>query len=136
MMTRKEAKAYRAAITRAARTLDDETATAVVVLFPAWVSGAHYNTGERVRYNDTLYSVIQEHTSQADWTPDVAVSLFARVLIPDPDVIPDWVQPDATNAYKKGDRVRFEGKVYESLIDGNVWSPTAYPAGWKAVTEE
>ena len=56
-------------------------------------------------------------------------------MIPDPDVIPEWEQPDSTNAYKKGDKVRFEGKVYESLIDNNVWSPSAYPAGWRQVEE-
>ena len=61
--------------------------------------------------------------------------MWALILIPDPEVIPDWVQPDSTNAYTKGDKVRFEGKVYESLIDNNVWSPAAYPAGWKEVEE-
>ena len=46
--------------------------------------------------------------------------------------IPDWVQPTGTHdAYQTGDKVRFEGSIYESLIDVNVWSPTAYPAGWK-----
>ena len=44
--------------------------------------------------------------------------------------VPDWVQPTgAHDAYQKGDRVRYNGNVYESLIDGNVWSPDAYPAG-------
>ena len=52
---------------------------------------------------------------------------------PETPIIPEWVQPDATTAYKKGDKVMFEGKVYESTIDGNVWSPTAYPAGWKLI---
>lgn len=51
---------------------------------------------------------------------------------PDPEDIPEWVQPTgAHDAYNKGDRVRYAGKVYESLIDGNVWSPDVYPAGWK-----
>ena len=57
------------------------------------------------------------------------------ILIPDESVIPDWEQPDSTNPYKKGDKVRFNGVVYESLIDGNVWGPTAYPAGWAVVSE-
>lgn len=133
-MKRREAKAYRAAINAAAAVIPDETAARAVVLFPAWSAGRAYTAGERIKYNGVLYKVLQAHTSQADWTPDTAASLFARVLIPDPAFIPDWEQPDATNAYKKGDRVRFEGKVYESLIDGNVWSPAAYPAGWKEVT--
>ena len=44
---------------------------------------------------------------------------------------PAWVQPTGGHdAYAKGARVSFEGSDYESLIDGNVWSPTGYPAGW------
>lgn len=47
----------------------------------------------------------------------------------------EWVQSTgAHDSYKKGDRVRFAGKNYESLMDGNVWSPAAYPAGWKELT--
>lgn len=46
----------------------------------------------------------------------------------------EWKQPTgAHDAYKKGDRVLFNGSVYESLIDGNAYSPTAYPAGWKLI---
>jgi hypothetical protein len=50
------------------------------------------------------------------------------------NVIPEWVQPiGAHDAYKIGDKVIFEGRVYESIIDGNTWSPTDYPAGWELV---
>ena len=53
---------------------------------------------------------------------------------PEPSDIPDWVQPTgAHDAYQKGDKVRYNSAVYESLINGNVWSPDAYPQGWKLV---
>ena len=56
---------------------------------------------------------------------------------PEPEDIPDWVQPTgASDAYMTGDKVRYKDKVYESLIDGNVWAPDVYPAGWKEVAEE
>lgn len=56
---------------------------------------------------------------------------------PDPEDIPDWVQPSgAHDAYNKGDMVRYNGGIYESLIDGNVWSPDVYPAGWREVGHE
>ena len=48
-------------------------------------------------------------------------------------MIPDWEQPDSTNPYQIGDKVRFENKIYESLIANNIWSPAAYPAGWREV---
>jgi len=84
----------------------------------------------RVRYEGILYKCLMAHTSQLGWEPGIAPSLWAKVLIPDPDVIPEWEQPDSTNAYQIGDRVMFEGKVYESVIANNIWSPSAYPAGW------
>ena len=113
--------------------LTDEQAAAVPALYSAWETGTAYNAGDRRTYGGVLYKCLQAHTSQDDWTPDVAVSLWSTVLIPDPDVIPDWVQPDSTNAYMKGDKVRYNGVVYRSLIDNNVWSPDAYPAGWEIV---
>lgn len=130
------AKKLRPLIEQAAQSFTDETALEAVSLFPSWQSGIDYTVGQRVRYNGVLYSVLQAHTSQDTWQPDVAVSLFAKVLIPNPDTVPEWEQPGSTNPYMKGDRVLFEGTVYESLIDDNVWSPTAYPAGWKAVNTE
>ena len=113
--------------------LTDEQAASVPALYSAWETGTAYNAGDRRTYGGVLYKCLQAHTSQDDWTPDVAVSLWATVLIPDPDVIPDWVQPDSTNAYMRGDKVRYNGVVYRSLIDNNVWSPDAYPAGWEIV---
>ena len=84
-----------------------------------------------MQYNGTLYKCLQAHDAQVDWIPVDASSLWAKVLIPNTDVIPEWEQPDSTNPYMKGDKVTFNGKTYESLIDNNVWSPDAYPAGWK-----
>lgn len=91
------AQKLRPLIETAAQSLDDTTALEAVNLFPAWKIDTAYTAGQKVRYAGILYSVLQAHTSQDDWTPDKAVSLFAKVLIPDPDVIPDWEQPDSTN---------------------------------------
>lgn len=117
--------------------LTDESALDNVELFPTWTGDGHsYSVGDRVRYHDILYKCIQAHTSQTDWNPEIAFSLFAKVLIPDPDVIPVWEQPDSTNPYMRGDKVHYpneDSPVYESLIDSNVWSPDAYPAGWQIV---
>ena len=58
--------------------------------------------------------------------------LFVVALAPEPEpTIPDFVQPTgAHNAYKKGARVRFDGKIYESKVDANVYSPSDYPPNW------
>ena len=39
----------------------------------------------------------------------------------------------AEDAYNVGDKVIYEGNVYESIIDGNTWSPADYPSSWKLI---
>ncbi len=129
------AKALRNAIEVAADSLDDETIQSYPELCPAWESGKTYEAGARIQYEGTVYKVLQDHTSQDAWVPTDAPSLFAGVLINEDGTPAEWVQPDSTNGYMTGDRVLYNGTVYESLIDNNVWSPEAYPAGWKEVEE-
>ena len=126
------ARALRPYIEKASVSLADEDALQAVELFPQWVTGHAYAVDERLQYKNVLYRVVQVHTSQADWTPDKTPALFVVVSL---DEWPEFVQPTgAHDAYKKGDKVTFEGKHYISLIDANVYSPTAYPAGWQEQT--
>lgn len=133
MIDFKQARAMRKIIEENAVNVPDEQAAEAPYIFPAWATNEVYAANDRVQYQGTAYKCLQAHLSQADWTPVAAVSLWAKILIPDPEVIPDWEQPESTNPYMKGDKVRFEGKVYMSVIDNNVWSPAAYPAGWREV---
>ena len=123
------ARALRPYIEKAAISLTDEDALQAVELFPQWVVEHAYLVGERLQYNGVLYRVVQAHTSQADWTPDITPALFVAVSL---DEWPEFVQPTGVHdAYNKGDKVTFNGKHYISLIDTNVYSPAAYPAGWQ-----
>ena len=124
-----QAQAIRASMDAAAIVLTDEQAAKAPRIYPAWKASKSYTVGERIRYNGILYKVLQAHTSQEDWTPDVAVSLFAKVLISDPSTIPAWEQPESTNPYKKGDKVTHNGFTWISTVDNNVWEPGVY--GWK-----
>ena len=125
------ARQLRQAIEAMAETLDDEKALEAVELFPTWKPDTAYAVGDRVRYNNVLYGCLIAHTSQNDWIPKDAVSLWARVLIPDPEVIPEWEQPESTNPYMKGDKVRHNSKIWMSDIDNYVWEPGVY--GWSEV---
>ena len=125
-------KSFREKLEDVSQTIPDEKAQTNIALYPHWSESAHYTVDYRVQYNDTVYKCLQEHDSQPTWTPTDAPSLWAKVLNPT-DEIPDWEQQDSTNAYMTGDKVRYNGKVYESVIDNNVWSPEAYPQGWKEV---
>lgn len=126
---------FREFIEKGATSLTDTEALEAVALFPAWAVGVAYAKDERVQYDGKLYKVVQAHTSQSDWTPDKTPALFTEVA--KPGEIPVWKQPTgAQDAYAKGDKVWFPDvntTVYESIIDSNVWNPTDYPQGWKAV---
>lgn len=109
-------------------TLSDEDALQVAALFPTWVSkdGDIVNVGERLWYDGKLYKVIQSHTVQSDWTPDISTSLYSEVSIQE---IPEWVQPiGASNVYMTGDKVSHNGKTWISTVDNNSWEPGVY--GW------
>ena len=114
--------------------LTEAEAVAATCLYPKWNgNGVAYAKGQRVQYDGVLYTVLQAHTSQPDWKPTAAPSLFAKVLIPDPTVIPEWEQPESTNPYAKGDKVAHNCKTWVSDIDGNVWEPGVY--GWTEAAE-
>ena len=117
-----------------AQSLTDAEAITATCLHPKWNGNSvQYTAGQRVQDDGILYTVLQTHTSQPDWKPAAAPSLFAKVLIPDPTVVPEWEQPESTNPYAKGDKVAHNGKTWVSDIDGNVWEPGVY--GWTEVAE-
>lgn len=135
-MTRQRAYRLRALIEKVIEHLEDVEALEAIELHPSWDIGITYEVGYKVRYNNILYICLQAHTSQAGWEPDIATSLWARVLIPDPEVIPVWEQPDSTNPYMTGDKVHYptiEDPIYQSTIDNNIWAPNVY--GWELYTE-
>ena len=132
-MKREELLKIREMIEKASVSLADDDAANAVELFPVWQTDTAYALNVRVRYGDKLYKCVQAHTSQAEWTPDATPALWTEVA--KPGEIPVWKQPTgAQDAYNKGDKVHYptaEDPVYESRIDANVYSPEAYPAGWK-----
>lgn len=113
-------------------TVDDSTAMRMREFYPEWSAGQAYTAGYKVQYGGKLWLCLQDHTSQDGWEPDSAPSLWAKVLIPDETVIPEWEQPDSTNPYSAGDKVTHNGKTWVSNIDNNVWEPGVY--GWTEAT--
>ena len=124
-------------------TLDVDTQSEEILsvssVFPEYEVGKTYKVKQVFRYGknnvgDTqLYQVLQEHTSTEEWTPDTATSLYKAIGVTS-EGYPEWVQPlGASDAYNKGDIVSYNGVLYQSIIDGNVWSPDSYPAGWITV---
>ena len=135
------AEQLRKALQMFAATLTDEQAMEVATIYPVCETGRAYAVDDVVSYGTNsvgdpqLYRVVQAHTSQADWTPDSVPALYDAFGLDDTGY-PVWSQPTgAHDAYNAGDIVSYNGTLYRSLIDGNAWSPDAYPAGWELYTE-
>lgn len=135
------AEQFRKALQMYAASLTDDQAMEVATIYDPWSAGKSYSIGEFVTYGENtvgdpqLYKVIQSHTSQENWTPYIATSLFTAIGL-DEKGYPVWSQPTgAHDAYNRGDIVDYNGTLYESLIDGNAYSPDAYPAGWRVYEE-
>lgn len=124
----------RNAMDYASNAMTDEQALNAVALYPKWSVGTSYYLGDRVRDCDALYKCLQAHTSQTDWSPSVTPALWVEVA-PEGEAreIKDGML--ATEAFAKGEIGWYGSKTdrYESLIDGNVWTPAAYPGGWKKI---
>lgn len=136
----KEALELRKALQLFLATMDADTQATdmmeVATMFPKYQVGKAYSVKEVFSYGENgvgdpqLYQVLQAHTSAAEWTPNTTPSLYKKIGVTE-DGYPEWVQPlGASDAYNMGDVVSYNGTLYKSTIDGNVWAPDAYPAGW------
>ncbi len=135
-MTLQMAEQYFRALQMFAQSLEDEKAMEVAYMYDPWEIGKSYSVGDFLTYgvngvdDPQLYKVVQAHTAQADWIPEVTPALYTPIGLDDSGY-PVWAQPTgAHDAYNTGDVVNYNGTLYQSLIAGNVYSPEAYPAGW------
>ena len=118
--------------------LTDEQAIEVLDLYPEYELNHEYKQNDRFQYNNSLYKVNQAHTSQEQWVPgDEGTEALYTNLMLDESGHQIWKQPTgAHDAYNTGDVVNYNGKLYISTIDGNVYSPDVYPQGWQEYSEE
>ena len=119
----------------------EDTAVEIASLYPVWAADKQYKANDIVQYSTNsvgdpqLYLVLQAHKSQSDWLPDATASLYKKMGISESGY-PIWTQPlCAVDAYNLGDIVSYNGKLYKSIINANVWAPDVYPAGWEEYTE-
>ena len=124
-----EAKEIRKAIDTFAKNQSDKTLIDNKAAFSLWRAGLSVVRKQILRFNDDLYRVNQDHTTQDDWTPDITPALFTKISL---EEYPEWVQPTgAQDAYNAGDKCSHNGKHWASNLDGNVWEPGIY--GWSEV---
>lgn len=127
-----KAEEIRKAINKFAENQTDETLIDNKSAFQLWNgNGVAVKAGEIYLFNDELYRVVQDHTTQNDWTPDVAVSLYVEISV---EEFPEWKQPQgAHDAYKIGKKVSHNGKHWINTYDNNIYEPGVY--GWEEINE-
>lgn len=135
------AEQLRKALQLFAQTLDEATALEVCGVYPQWEENKTYKTGEYITYGENnvgdrqLYKVVQEHTSQANWTPDITASLYDPIGLNEKGYT-IWSAPSgAHDAYNTGDIVDYNGTLYISLVDNNIYAPDVVPQNWEVYTE-
>lgn len=92
--------------------VDDATAVRMVALYPEWEKDKQYTVGYKVQYLGKLYKVVQAHTSQETWTPDITASLYTRI-----DEVHDGTKYDAIPY--EGNMALESGKYY--IEDGTTY---------------
>lgn len=111
--------------------IDEVTAAEHAAVFLEWEPEINYKMKDIRKYKESLFKCLQDHKSQEDWNPEMAVSLWKKIGDPTEE-FPQWSQPiGAGDAYMNGDKVTFENEHYVSNIDNNVWQPGVY--GWDKV---
>lgn len=139
------AEQLRRALQMFTATLTEEQALEIATVYPVWEANHVYQVGDIISYGTNsagdpqLYKVVQAHTSQDNWRPGAGTESLYDAFGLDDGGYPIWSQPSgAHDAYNTGDIVNYNGTLYQSTINGNVWSPDVYPAGWtvyEAATE-
>lgn len=139
------AEQLRRALQMFTATLTEEQALEIATVYPVWEANHAYQVGDIISYGTNsagdpqLYKVVQAHTSQDNWRPGAGTESLYDAFGLDDGGYPIWSQPSgAHDAYSAGDIVNYNGTLYQSTINGNVWSPDVYPAGWtvyEAATE-
>ena len=123
-----------AAIRKTHALMTDEEALAHKSALLPWRAGCEYAEGERFTHMGEYYKVLQAHTSQAEWLPTDAPSLYVRISDP-AEEWHEWKQPlGATDAYPKGAKVTRNGKKWVSTVDNNTWEPGVF--GWEEYVDE
>ena len=115
-------------------TMTEEESMQIADMYEAWEANKLYVLDKIVKYGldienkSQLYRIVQEHTSQIDWTPEQKPALYKKIGFTE-EGHPLWTQPlGAHDAYQTGDIVSWQEELWISTTNGNTWEPGVY--GW------
>jgi hypothetical protein len=128
-----QARKYRAIIEKAMSLTDDKLASEAPALFPALShSGSLIKAGTRIKWNGVLKRAATDLWDTAENNPDKAPALWEDIAYREGyRIIPETIT--VGTAFAKDERGWWGGVLYRSLLDANVYTPVAYPAGWAVV---
>ena len=134
-MTRARAIQLRAVIEQAAQTLDEKTiSTAPELCRTLKQDGSLVRAGTRINWNGTIKKAAVDLWDTEANDPDHAPSLWADIDYRDGyRIIPETIT--VTTAFSKGEKGWWtDGKLYESKVDSNVYTPAQYADNWKEIS--
>ena len=134
-MTRARAIQLRAVIEQAAQTLDEKTISEAPELCRTLKQdGSLVRSGTRINWNGTIKKAAVDLWDTEVNDPDHAPSLWADIAYRDGyRIIPETIT--VTTAFSKGEKGWWtDGKLYESKVDSNVYTPAQYADNWKEIS--
>jgi hypothetical protein len=134
-MTKTEAKAFVDAFVKMRESATDAQASLAVAVYPTLKSdGALIKVGTRINHNGTIKRAAGDLYDTAQNSPDKAPSLWESIEYKEGyRLISDTIT--AGTAFSKGECGWWEDKLYKSVLDANVWTPTQNPSGWEEQNE-
>ena len=128
-----QARKYRSIIETAMSLTDDKVASEAPDLFPSLAySGALVKMGTRINWNGTIKRAAVDLWDTVENNPDNAPSLWEDIsYIQGYRIIPEVIT--VGTAFAKDECGWWNDVLYRSLLDANVYTPEAYPAGWVLV---
>lgn len=132
-MKRSEALYLRSVVEQSVTSLNDKTASTAAILFPRLkADGSLIQVGTRINWNGTIKKATVDLWDTKENNPYNAPGLWADIEYKDGyRIIPDTLT--VTTAFAKDECGWWNGILYRSLHEGNVYTPAVYPAGWEVV---
>ena len=125
-LTKKQAEDTYQILLKYLKNITDEEAIYIHFIFPIWESNINYEEKDKIKYNNNIYEVIQNHTSSLAKNPEEAIELYRKITSKEPL---EWEE----KTYRLGDKVKYGEHIFESLINNNIWSPENFPDAWKLI---
>ena len=133
MTVLQQVQALRAALDTLAENATDAVASNTAIAFPRLKeNGGLIRAGCRINWNGVVKKAAADLWDIRENNPDNAPQLWENLPYLDGfRIIPDVIT--AAAAFFRGETGWWEGALYRSVTEGNVYTPAQYPDNWEKV---